>query len=99
MKKTNRKRIPPPAVCPVCSEDVPRSALACPQCGADHNSGWRENADVYDGIDLGDEQFDYDEFVQNEFGSRVKKRTIAPIWWITAILLVIAFAALYLYRR
>ena len=81
----------------MCGEDVPRNALACPECGADHNSGWREDADVYDGVDLGDEQFDYDEFLQNEFGSGPKPRHIKPIWWIAAIVLLIAFAALCLY--
>jgi endogenous inhibitor of DNA gyrase (YacG/DUF329 family) len=51
---------PAPVICPVCGEDVPRGALACPECGADHNSGWRENAESYDGIDL-PEEFDYDD--------------------------------------
>ncbi len=38
---TNKKRLRPrtPEVCPVCGEEVRRDALACSQCGADHNSG------------------------------------------------------------
>ena len=43
-----------PEECPVCGEDVPRGALACPECGADERSGWREDA-VADGLDLPDE--------------------------------------------
>ena len=35
-----------PEICPVCAAEVPRSALACAECGADHNSGWREDADL-----------------------------------------------------
>ena len=58
-----------PKVCPVCGEDVPRVALACPECGADHTSGWRENAEAYDAVDLPDEDFNYEEFVKQEFGS------------------------------
>ncbi|MGI8820439.1 MAG: hypothetical protein ACR2ID_06195 [Chthoniobacterales bacterium] len=85
-----------PAVCPVCGEDVPRGVLACPECGADHRSGWREEGTNYDGVGL-PEEFDYDAFVQDEFGTGAKPRGIAPIWWITAILLVLAFAAFYLY--
>src|SRR3954463_1087673 len=50
-RQKNAKR-QAPEVCPVCGEEVPRNALACPECGADHNSGWREDADTYDGIDL-----------------------------------------------
>ena len=58
-----------PKVCPVCGEDVPRIALACPECGADHTSGWREDAEAYDAVDLPDEDFNYEEFVKQEFGS------------------------------
>ena len=94
-KKPTRRKAP--EICPVCGEDVPRAALACPQCGADHNSGWRDDADVYDGIGVAEEEFDYDEFVRNEFGSSTKPRGIHTIWWITAILLLAALAALYLY--
>jgi hypothetical protein len=91
------KRIKPktPDVCPVCDEDVPRGALACPGCGADHNSGWREDAEAYDALDLPDENFDYDEFVRNEFGSSFKPAGMKMIWWITAILVILGSAALY----
>src|SRR5437588_6959290 len=78
----------PPEICPVCGEDVPRGALACPECGADHNSGWREDAGGYDGVDLPDE-FDYAEFTRREFGSSPKPHGISAIWWITAIVLVL----------
>ncbi len=99
MRTDKRKRDATPEICPVCGEDVPRSALACPECGADHNSGWRVDAEIYHGVDLGDEDFNHDEFVQNEFGSSAKPPGVRVIWWITAIALLIAFAALYLYSR
>jgi hypothetical protein len=76
-----------PKECPVCGEAVPRGSLACPACGADHNSGWRIDGSVHDGLDLPDDEFDYDEFVQREFGSRAKPAGIKTIWWITAIIL------------
>jgi len=96
---TNKKRLRPrtPELCPVCGEDVPRDALACPQCGADHNSGWREDADTYDGVDLPDHDFNYDDFVKREFGSSLKPAAIKPVWWITAILLIVAFIVIYFY--
>lgn len=99
MKTNNRKRPATPEICPVCGEDVPRGALACPECGADHKSGWRADAEVYDGVDLGDDEFDYDEFVQTEFGSHAKPAGVKTIWWITALALLVALAALYLYSR
>jgi uncharacterized membrane protein YvbJ len=89
------KKAPP--VCPVCGEDVPRNALACPECGADHNSGWKEGAETCDGVDLADEDFNYDEFVKEEFGSSPKPKAIKTVWWLTAICLIILFIAIYLY--
>lgn len=86
---------PAPEVCPVCGEDVPRGAKACPGCGADHRSGWREDADTYTGLDLPDEDFDYDEFVRKEFGASPKPVGLSPVWWVSAILLLV-FLVYYL---
>ena len=95
---SRKKSIPlrTPEICPVCGEDVPLGRLACPECGADHNSGWRKDADAYDGIGLPDEEQTYDEFVQQEFGESPKPVGIKPVWWITAILLIMALIAAYL---
>ncbi len=96
------RRLPAPETCPVCGEDVPRNALACRHCGADHNSGWREDADVYDGTDVPDGSFDYDEFARQEFGelppnrrARLPSTGIHPVWWLTALLLFLAFFVMY----
>jgi hypothetical protein len=90
---TNKKRIRrrTPEICPVCGEDIPCDALACPQCGADHNSGWREDAHTYDGVDLPEHDFNYDDFVEQEFGFEAKPRGIQKIWWIVGIALIVAF--------
>lgn len=82
-------------MCPVCGDDVPGGALACPECGADHNSGWRQDSEGYDALGLPDEEFDYDKFVREEFGSSVRPAGMKLIWWITAILIIVASAALY----
>jgi hypothetical protein len=81
----------------VCSEDVPANALACPECGADHRSGWGEDTEVYDAVDLPEDDFSYDEFVKQEFGSSSRRPAIKRVWWITAILLIAAFIAIYFY--
>jgi hypothetical protein len=86
----------PPKICPVCGENVPRAALACPECGADHSSGWREGAEAYDAIDLPDEDFDYEEYVKQEFGSSGRP-AIKAVWWVTAILLIAALIVIYFY--
>lgn len=85
-----------PEICPVCGENVPRGAAACPECGADHRSGWREDGDGTDGLDLPDEEFDYDEFVQHEFGGGVKPQGISWAWWAAAVAALLAFLAMLL---
>src|ERR1043166_8894238 len=88
MATNKRPKLKTPVVCPVCGEGVPSGALACPECGADHNSGWRQDAESYDGLDLPDE-FVYDEFTRREFGSSPKPARISALWWITAIVLLV----------
>ena len=43
-----------PEECAQCGADIPPRALACPECGADERTGWREQS-IYDGLDLPDE--------------------------------------------
>ena len=90
---TNKKRLRSrtPEVCPVCGEEVRRDAVACAQCGADHNSGWREHADTYDGVDLPEDDFNYDDYVKQEFGSQAKPAGLRTIWWLVGIALIVAF--------
>jgi hypothetical protein len=82
-----------PEICPVCGENVPPRALACRECGADHNSGWRLAAGDADGLDLPDGDFDYDAFVEREFGGGRRASGLHPVWWITAIVVLGAMIA------
>ena len=85
-----------PEVCPNCGAEVPRNAKSCPECGSDEKTGWSETA-YASGLGLPDEEFDYDEFVKEEFGdSQVKPRGIHWLWWLTALLLVLAFLFFFL---
>ena len=93
----SKSRLQSPKICPVCGEGVPRGSLACPECGADHNSGWREDAADYDGLELPDDNFDYAEFAQREFGSGLKPAGIKTIWWVTAIIVLAVSIALYFF--
>jgi uncharacterized membrane protein YvbJ len=80
-----------PETCPNCGADVPRGAKACPECGADEKTGWSEEA-YASGLNLPDESFDYDEFVEREFG---KKKAIPYgvkwFWWVVAIGIIALF--------
>ena len=96
----NRKapRRAAPAVCPVCGEDVPRNALACPGCGADERSGWREDALAYDGTGLAEDDFDYDRFVGEEFGTPVRPRGLSTFWWVAGVLVILALGYVLIFR-
>ncbi len=78
-----------PEICPCCGAEVPRNAKACPECGADENTGWSEEAGA-SGLDLPDMDFDYEEFVKREFGGgkNPMPRGIHWFWWVVAILLL-----------
>lgn len=80
-----------PETCPNCGADVPRGAKACPECGADEKTGWSEEA-YASGLNLPDESFDYDEFVEREFG---KKKALPYgvkwFWWVVAIGVIAVF--------
>ena len=79
----------PPEICPNCGAEVPRNARACPECGSDENTGWSEEART-DGLDLPDENFNYDKFVKEEFGEKKSPvpRGIHWFWWLIAVVLI-----------
>lgn len=84
-----------PETCPNCGADVPRGAKSCPECGADEKTGWSDSA-YADRLGIPDENFDYEEFVKEEFGPpQVKPRGIHWLWWITALILVLLFLVFF----
>jgi hypothetical protein len=79
--------MPAPETCPNCGADVPRKAKACPECGSDEKTGWSDDAHAQS-LDLPDEEFDYNEFVQREFG-KPKRSPKKIFWWLVAVALLI----------
>ena len=89
-------RSPSPESCPNCGADVPRHATACPECGSDERTGWSEKA-YAENLGLPDDEFDYDEFVKEEFGpGRAKPRGLPWFWWPVAAVVIVAFVFLLL---
>jgi hypothetical protein len=86
--------MPAPETCPNCGADVPRRAKACPECGSDESTGWSEDAQSQS-LGLPDDEFNYDEFVQREFG-KPKRRPMKIFWWLVAVALLIASLLLLL---
>jgi hypothetical protein len=95
---------PPPEVCPVCGEDVPRKAKACPGCGSCHESGWNEEESIYDGTDItehgyeDDEKFDYDEWRTRESGRAGRPGDLRPLWKLVVVVLVVALVIIFVLR-
>jgi hypothetical protein len=89
----------PPEICPNCGSEVPSKARACPECGADEETGWSERAQAQR-LGLPDDEFNYNEFVQEEFGERrqraVRPRGIRWFWWAVAAGLLILAALRFL---
>lgn len=82
----------PPETCPHCGADVPANAKACPECGSDETTGWSEAA-AADHLGLPEEEFDYDAFVQDEFGKSspaLRPLGLSWFWWIVAMILLAA---------
>jgi glutaredoxin len=76
--------------CLHCGEQIEKDARACPYCGSDENTGWSEN--VYlDGIDLPDEE-SYNDTVENEFGGKSQGRRQRFWVFVTAFVVLTAFA-------
>ena len=87
--------------CPHCGAKVRRGALACPKCGSDDETGWSENADQWQAdIPAGyadDDDFDYDEFVADEFPQHATRRAKgAHAKWVWGIVVVLVCLALLL---
>lgn len=80
-----------PEICPNCGAEVPRNARACPECGADEKTGWSEAA-RHGHLDLPDEDFDYDDFVEKEFGGKTAvPRGLHWFWWLVAFIVLATF--------
>lgn len=88
-----------PDICPVCFEEVPPRAKACPYCGADERSGWREDAMVYDGLDLPEEAWEETESESEPPSARKGKRSVPGEWRAGVVVILLAVAVWRLLSR
>ena len=84
-----------PDICPHCGADVPANAKVCPACGSDETTGWSQEA-ATDGLDLPQDDFNYDAFVQQEFGAkRPVPQGVHWFWWAIAVVVLAVFIAIW----
>lgn len=76
-------RSPAPDFCAVCGATIPTNSLACPECGADERTGWREQ-DIYDGLDLPDEESE----------AKPARTRFFNLWTVTGLVMVVLFIIL-----
>lgn len=78
--------------CPACGHDVSPNARGCSSCGAVKENGQWVEPESYDGIGLDEDDFDYEAFVEREFGTgRPAKTRKEWFWWIVALVTLLAF--------
>ncbi len=78
----------PPHECANCGADIPPTASACPECGADERTGWREPSPD-DGLDLPE---GYDDDARRQGEMEPPRRTVNGIpwhWWLAGVVLLV----------
>lgn len=90
--------------CPHCGKRVVVSAKVCHHCkgwlrrpaGPDDEESEAHHASNDGGYDTSNEDFDYDEFIAEEFPDRDQGLSFRKRWKYVSILLLIVFAILFL---
>jgi predicted nucleic acid-binding Zn ribbon protein len=88
-----------PEYCLNCGAEVPPNAAACPECGSDESTGWSDRARA-SRLGVPDEEFDYDEFIREEFDETsenpTRSRSAQWVWWVAALILLLLVIAIFL---
>ncbi len=81
---------------------MPPNAKACPECGSDESTGWSERAQSQSASDrLGipsDEEFDYDNFVKEEFGEKKPEKSGMKLFWTAVAVATLLALGVYFIR-
>ena len=86
-------------VCPHCGAEVPQGAISCRECGSDDETGWSESAGEWEENVASpgygsDDDFDYDEFIANEFPGHGRAPAPGGRWTWTIVVTVVTLAFL-----
>ena len=87
-------------ICPGCGAELRVGVKGCPTCSKPtrrrrkrkakaSRRSWEQDSS-HDGLDLPDDDFDYEEFVAKEFGRAPHRKVpIKWYWWLTAMVLLV----------
>lgn len=87
--------LPPPDECANCGASIPRNARACPECGADERTGWRETS-LYDDLDLPEEAYAEPGDASRHQAPMRKINKVPLLWWLVAVVMLVLFTSLVL---
>lgn len=87
----------PPDECANCGSPIPRNARACPECGADERTGWRETS-LYDDLDLPDEAYEDDDAPRHSSPLPRTVNGLAWYWWAAAVCLLLLVASAFVFN-
>ena len=78
--------------CPHCGGEIAVDARFCRHCGSSDSDGWREDEEAF--ADTYDDDFDYEEFVQDEFADDgvshgLTNEKTKPFWRLIAVILLL----------
>lgn len=83
-------------VCPNCGCSLKLGAVACPECGSDENTGWKDTAtSEHPDISPFDE-LDYEDILHKEFGKQSKSHA-ATVKAVAVGLVIVILIALRLW--
>jgi uncharacterized membrane protein YvbJ len=77
--------------CPHCGAEIAADANFCRYCGSSESDGWRDESES----DVDD--FDYEEYVADNFGTSPHRTSIAPLWRLVAFVLLVLFLLGFLF--
>ncbi len=83
-------------ICPDCGAEVRVGSRGCTRCASeratktwDTRKSWEQD-EAYDGTGLPEEDFDYESFLDEEFGGGKRRTGREWFWWGTAVVVLAA---------
>lgn len=86
-------------ICPECGAEVRVGSKGCSRCASERATKHWEQDEIYDGLDLPDEEFNYEEFVNNELRDQRETPPYRRWWWWVGLALLAAWVVLALGMR